>query len=273
MVSQALTLALVTAAPGLDLSTLTSLQQEHFRQAATDEYCGCTSSLTLAGCLELRPSCRLAQTVGSVLINAAKTNAPASALTKFLSQGVMGPFCTNPVAFKVDGAPRLGKAKAPITVVEFADFRCSHCRHAAPLVHKAMEVYGNKAQLFYMPISLQDNPMSLAAAEAAMAAHAQGKFWPMHAALFAREDGEFTSAVLTEIARKVGLNMKQYEADMAARKHLDVLTGFKKQALDAGLTGTPAFYVNGRVFNMDPDMFGLEPRLEMELDRDGAGCK
>jgi protein-disulfide isomerase len=273
MLLQAFALTALTAASGFDLSSLSPLQQEHFRQAAAEEYCGCTSSLTLAGCLELRPSCRLAQDVGQVLLRATQTNAPVGALTKFLSQGVMGPFCTNPVTFNVDGAPRLGKPKTPITVVEFADFRCSHCRHAAPLVHKAMDAWGNKAQLYYLPISLQDNPMSLAAAEAAMAAHAQGKFWPMHAALFAREEGDFTPTVLAEIAKKVGLNTKQFEADMSARKHLDLLTRFKKQALDAGLTGTPTFYVNGRVFNMDPDMFGLEARLEMELDREGAGCK
>src|SRR4051812_6230869 len=97
MLLHPLLLTALCAAPGFDLSALTPPQQEHFRQAAAEEYCGCTSSLTLAGCLDLRPTCRLARDVGQVLVRAVQANAPVSALSKFLSQGVMGPFCTNPV--------------------------------------------------------------------------------------------------------------------------------------------------------------------------------
>lgn len=264
---------LAASAPGLDLSALSPPQRDLFKEIAADEFCGCASALTLSGCLDLRPTCRLSVDVGEVLKRAVQTGAPKNVLQEFLSKDVMGPYCSVVRSFTFDGAPRKGNAKAPLTVVEFADFRCSHCRHAVPSVHKAMDAYKDKAQLIYVPVALQDAEPSLLAAEAAMAANAQGKFWPMHSALFAREEGDFDVTNLRETAKKVGLNLKQYDKDMAAHKYRDQLAAWKKQAIDAGLTGTPTFFVNGRRFEMQPEIFPLESRIAMELDRDQGNCK
>ena len=258
-----------------DAARLSPVQQETFQRVATQEFCGCESALTLAGCLEKRPNCRLATQLGQVLVRGLEAGASGSQLEGLMSQEALGPYCAPPIALQTDGAPRKGKAKgATITVVEFADFRCTHCREAVPMVHKAVQDYGNKVQLFYMPISLQDAEESIAAGEAALSANAQGKFWEMHGALFAREQGDFTPAVLSEIAKKVGLNMKQFDKDMASHRFRDTLTKWRKMALDAGLQGTPAFFINGHHFNPIGDVLTLEHRLDMELERGNqTDCK
>jgi protein-disulfide isomerase len=269
-----LTLSLTASEPSsVDLSALSGQQRDVFQDVAKNEFCGCASALTLAGCLALRPTCRLSADVGDILRRAVQTGAPKTPLANFLSKDVMGPYCSVVRNFKLDGAAREGNPKAPVTVLEFADFRCGHCRHAVPLVHKAIDSYKDKAQLIYVPVALQDAEPSLLAAEAAMAANAQGKFWPMHAALFAREEGDFTLETLRQIAKKVGLSMPQFDKDMLAHSYRELLSGLKKQAVDAGLVGTPMFFVNGRQFNMQPDIFTLEHRIQMELDRDKGNCK
>lgn len=257
-----------------DAARLSPMQQETFQRVATQEFCGCESALTLAGCLDKRPNCRLATQLGQVLVRGLEAGASGPQLEGLMSQEALGPYCAPAIALQTDGAPRKGKAKgAPITIVEFADFRCTHCREAVPMVHKVVQDYANKVQLIYMPISLQDAEESIAAGEAALAANTQGKFWEMHAALFAREQGDFTPAVLSEIAKKVGLNIKQFDKEMASHRHRDTLAKWRKMALDAGLQGTPAFFINGRRFTPIGNVFTLEHRLDMEAERSQTECK
>lgn len=266
-------LAALAAAAGPDVNTLTPAQRSVFDSVATDEFCGCDSALTLKGCLAERPTCALAQDVGQVLFNLTRMNAPKQAVASFVSQAVLGPFCSLPVTVDVAGAPRKGSAKAPLQVVEMADFRCLHCRHAVPVVHEALAAFGDQVSLVYLPIVLQPNSPSQLAAEAAMAAHAQGKFWPMHKALFAHEAGEYTAQVLRHAAQEVGLNMKRYDKEMAEHTHAPVLASFMERFTKLGLDGTPAFFVNGRRTEMEPTAFPLKARLQMELDRSVGNCK
>lgn len=256
-----------------DLKVLSASERERFDQVAADEYCSCTSSLTLAGCLANRPTCQIAQDVAQILARAAARHVPAKAMSAFASQAIVGPFCGPATTFKLDKAPRLGPKGAPITVVEFADFRCTHCRHAVPVVHETLKLFKNKVQLIYAPMVLDENSPSLPAAEASMAAAAQNKFWPMHQALFAREAGDFDAQTLLAAAKSAGLNIKRYEADMASHKHRETLLSFSKEALAAGLTGTPLFFINGRRYEFEPEIFPLADRIQMELDRNVGQCE
>lgn len=266
-------LTLLNASPQIDLSALTSAQRDVFQQVASEEFCGCTSPLTLAGCLERKPQCRIAVDLGQMVARAARAGALSPAILGYLSQGVLGPMCSAPQIDKLQGAPQKGKDNAPVTITEFADFRCSHCREAVPMVHKALRAYSSKVRLVYVPLVLQDNPLGFAAAEAALAAHAQGKFWEMHAALFAREDGNFEPGVLADLAKKIGLNTKQFAKDMETHRFRDQVLAYKKTANAAGIDGTPAFFINGRRFAPLPGVCSLEERFELELDHDGTGCQ
>lgn len=275
MLLSTLFFAAVAAAP-FELKALDALpakERETFAQVAGEEFCGCDSALTLQGCLSSRPSCQLAFELGDVLLRATRTGAPRQSVAAFMSQGVLGPYCSLPQNVDVTHAPRKGPANAPLQVVEFADFRCTHCRQAMPLVHAAIDKLQGKASLVYMPIALVDPSPSSAAGEAALAAHAQGKFWPMHKLLFAREAGDYTPEVLRGAAKAAGLDLKRFDADMAGHVHQAQLKAFRARFIALGLDGTPAMFVNGRRFDIEPNIFSLEDRLALEMSRNVGDCK
>ena len=82
--------------------------------------------------------------------------------------------------------PSKGEASAPITIVEFSDFECPYCVRAEEAVNKVMEVYKGKVRLVSATIRWSSTPTPKAS-EAALCAGDQGKYWEMHAKLFANQ--------------------------------------------------------------------------------------
>jgi thiol-disulfide isomerase/thioredoxin len=154
------------ASSRVDLSTLTPAQRATYNKVATEEFCSCDSSLTISGCLATRPKCRIAERLAELVKRGCIAGANSDELLAFLSHNVMGPFCRNPVALPLTQAPQTGASDAPVTLIEFADFRCSHCRAAAPKVHAVLDSYGKKRVKFvFVPFPLQDHPSSVLAAK------------------------------------------------------------------------------------------------------------
>lgn len=255
----------------VDISSLTASQQRVFAQVTQEEFCGCDSAMTLAGCLELRPDCKLAQNLAKVVRKGVEANTTAEEMLAYMSSSVMGPICAAPKTISVTGAPQKGVDTAPVTLIEFADFRCTHCRKAMPAVQQALSALGKSVKFIFIPFPLQ--PASMPAAEAAMAAHAQGKFWEMYTLLFQYEGYEYSAALLSEYAKKIGLNMKQFEDDLKKGKYRDKINAFRQAGMAAGVEGTPSFFVNGRRYEMDTVLFGLIDRLTLEVTRNQGKCQ
>ncbi len=259
-----------------DLSELTPAQQGVFKAVVQEEYCSCNSSLTLAGCFASRPNCPLAEDLAEVVRVSAAADVSRDDLLLFMSEHVMGPYCKKANTFNTAGAPSKGATaeKAEHTVVEFADFRCSHCRAAAPNVKKTAAMARNKNVRFvFMPFPLQDNPESVAAAEAALAGQAQGKFWPMHDQLFALQDRGFTSADIRYAATRAGLDMKRFDAAMRAHTYRAQVMKYKAEGNKVGIQGTPAFYIDGRLYRFDPVVVTFNKRFMMEKHRTVGQCE
>lgn len=248
-------------------------QQEIFDGVANEEFCGCDSALTLMRCLKERPQCSLAGDLAHVLVRASGSGAPRSNVSMFMSQMVLGPFCAPAQPITLEGTPRKGSAKAPLQVVEFFDYRCTHCKAAMPYVHQGLEALGKEVSLRLVPIALMEQSPSSLAAEAAMAAHAQGKFWAMHEALFAKDESILTAAGIRDVAKQVKLDMKRFDATIKAHTYAPQLKRHRDVFLGLGLDGTPAMFVNGRRFDMEPKAFDLAERLRMEQRRSGTGCQ
>src|SRR5262245_8858060 len=108
MLPHPLVAALALAAPGVDLSELSSDQQRVFESVAAEEFCNCGSALTLAGCLELRPDCKVAGHLGRMVARMAAAGVTSDEILAYLSDRVMGPFCSVTSRFDVEGAPSKG---------------------------------------------------------------------------------------------------------------------------------------------------------------------
>jgi Na+/H+ antiporter NhaA len=139
-----------------------------------------------------------------------------------------------------------GNPDAPVTLVEYGDFECPYCGHAAPTIAKLLEHFPDELRYVWRHLPLTDvHPSAQMAAEAAEAAAAQGRFWEMHDRLLEHQD-ELAPIDLYRHAGALGLDLEQFKEDvwkrrMAARVAEDV------QSADAsGVSGTPTFFINGR---------------------------
>src|SRR5262249_8979460 len=151
-----------------------------------------------------------------------------------------------------------------ITIVEFSDFECPYCSKAAVKVEAALRAYPNDVRLVYKQFPLPDHPHAAMAAQAALAAHAQDKFWPMHDKLFANFR-RLSEETIREIATEVGLDMVKFEAD---RKSAQVKKIVDKDIADGDhveVRGTPTFFINGKRYNGPMEMAVLKPLLDAEL--------
>jgi len=174
------------------------------------------------------------------------------------------------VEVAVGSTPFQGKDKAPITIIEFSDYECPYCKKAEPTIEEVIKVYGDKVRLAYRNYPLPFHKSAKPAAIAALCANEQGKFWPMHDKLMAATD--LTPANMQQIATAVGLDRKKFddcvkdgdkfEADIQK----DLAAG---QA--AGVNGTPAFFINGRLLDGAQPIEKFKEVIDEELENAGQG--
>jgi protein-disulfide isomerase len=142
----------------------------------------------------------------------------------------------------------LGPEDAPVTLVEYGDFQCPHCRAAHFYLKNVMATMGDDMRFVFrhMPLS-QIHPMAQPAAEAAEAAGAQGKFWPMHDAIYENQD-LLSPALLTRLGERLGLDMQRFVDDVNAHRFLPKVKDYFMSAVRSGAAGTPTFFINGEQY-------------------------
>ena len=140
-------------------------------------------------------------------------------------------------------APADGPAEAPITIVTWSDFACGHCYRVQPTLDALNKLYPEQLRWVHRTLPLDDDDTT--AAEASLAAAAQGRYRPMSDRLYAM-GGRVDRAAVELIARELGLDMVRFRADLDARTHRDAIAADVVEARRLGVTGTPTFFINGR---------------------------
>jgi protein-disulfide isomerase len=142
-------------------------------------------------------------------------------------------------------SPAKGPENAPIEIVEFSDFQCPYCLAANPTVKRVLETYGDRVRFVYRNYPLPNHPQARPAAEAAQCANAQGRFWLYHDRLFANPS-KLTEGDLKRTAAELGLDTARFNACFDSHQFKDVIDADVQAGQDAGVSGTPAFFINGR---------------------------
>lgn len=157
------------------------------------------------------------------------------------------------VIARADAGRSKGPESAQVTIVEVSDFQCPYCREFATSTYPRIDsayVRTGKARMVYMNLPLSMHSNAFPAAEAAMCAGAQGKFWQMHDRLFAtqREWSAETDAVqrFERMAQALQLDMAAYGDCTAADRTAPIIINDAMQAAEAGIRGTPAFILVSR---------------------------
>src|SRR5438128_7028564 len=190
-------------------------------------------------------------------------------LQSLRSQATMVIRLQAPPVFKaevgVEGAPFLGPAAAPVTIVEFSDFQCPFCKQVVPTLTQVRSRYGEKVKLVYRDFPIDGlHPQARKAAEAARCAQDQGKFWDYHDVLFASPP-QAAADDLRRYAEPVGLDVPTFERCVSAGTHRDRVQRDIDEGTRLGLNGTPAFFINGEFVSGAQPLESFARVIEREL--------
>ena len=161
-----------------------------------------------------------------------------------------------------------GPADAPITIVEFADFECGFCSRAGSVLDQVVARFPGKIRIVYRDFPLSFHPNAKPAAIAARCAGAQGKFWEMHDALFAQQGGLGEALYLSE-ARRLGLDLEPFESCLRTPATGAAVDQDFREGQQVGVSGTPAFFINGIELSgaQPPEAFEEIIRRELAASR------
>ena len=138
-----------------------------------------------------------------------------------------------------------GPADALITVIEFSEFQCPFCSRVNPTIAQVNKTYGKDVRVVFKHNPLPFHKDAPLAAEAALAANAQGKGWEMHDKLFQNQK-QLKRESLNAYAKELGLNVAKFGADLDSGKFKAQIKADQALARQIGASGTPHFFVNGR---------------------------
>jgi len=141
-------------------------------------------------------------------------------------------------------APAFGPASSKVTLVEFSDFQCPFCSKAATVVQQIKSKYGTKVRFVYRQFPLSFHQNARPAAQAALAAHAQGKFWEYHDKLFANQTA-LERGSLEQYAKELGLNMTRFKKALDDKEFEKKVDSDLKLGGDVAVQGTPTVFLNG----------------------------
>jgi len=159
----------------------------------------------------------------------------------------------------------VGKADAPITLVEFGDYESEACAKANMAVTKILENYPNEVKFVFRHFPLlKVHQKAHKAAEASLAAAQEGKFWEMHNELFANRHS-LGIISLKSHAREVGVTSKRILDDLISSFFGVYVQDDLKEGKNLGIIEVPTFFINGKLFTGEPVFAALNLAIEQKL--------
>ena len=159
----------------------------------------------------------------------------------------------------------VGALDTRVTVIEYGDFECPICAAAEPAVRQMLKLYGGNIRFVFRHFPLEDaHPHALLAAEAAEAAGAQGKFWPMHDLLLANTS-QLARHHLEAYAARIDLDLVRFRADLDDEVYRQRVREHQAGGRSSHLRATPTFFVDGVVQDISGGMRDLFGAIEAAL--------
>jgi protein-disulfide isomerase len=148
------------------------------------------------------------------------------------------------------GNPWKGNQNAKVVIQEFSDYQCPFCSRVEDQVKEIMKNYGDKVKFVWRDKPLPMHPEAPLAAQAAREAFKQkgpDAFWKMHDKLYEaqKKEGGLKREALDGYAKEMGLDMDKWKTALDTNAHKAAVDADDKAGTDAGITGTPAFIING----------------------------
>ena len=247
---------------GVDTSMLTPREKKEWAAYVNEFLAPCSNTpVSVAQCVKEKRACdKCAPAAKYILRSVRDGEAREQVETSFKNR-----FDAAKIkSVNIDESPSRGPENASVVMVEFADFECPHCGLMAPRLDKAVDDRPNDVRFVYKFMPLKGHTHAEPAARAAIAAHRQGKFWPMHHKIYSHQSN-LEQADLDSYARDLGLDITRFHADMQSKETTDRLERDRKAADALEVKGTPTIYINGREYDPQQDLsewFALELAMQ-----------
>jgi protein-disulfide isomerase len=167
-----------------------------------------------------------------------------------------------------EGSPTRGPLNAPVVLVEFTDFQCPYCTRVQPTLNQIFERYEGQIVHVFKNLPLPNHAQAPLAAEAALCAQDQGKFWPYHDWLFANQRSLSRESMLAQ-AGEMDIDSELFVACIDQKTYAEKVRADSREARSFGITGTPGFLINGRVISGAQPLETFEAIINEELERKG----
>jgi protein-disulfide isomerase len=169
----------------------------------------------------------------------------------------------------VGASPWKGAEHAKVTIVEFSDFQCPFCSRVGPTMQRILSEFSGQVKIAFKhnPLSFHQNAQG--AAEAAMAAAEQGKFWEYHDKLFANQ-AALQRSDLERYAQDLGLDLNRFKQALDSGKFKLAVSADQRLAQQIGADGTPSFFVNGRLLAGAMPFDSFKTLIQSEISRADA---
>lgn len=188
------------------------------------------------------------------------------------STGALGSAVSDMALLLPQDRPTAGPAEAKVTIVEFADFQCPACGAAYPVLQSVREAYPEDVRLVFRHFPLiEAHAHAQAAAEAAEAARAQGKFWEMYDRLFTEQErwsklsDQEVQTTFEQYAQALSLDMERFKKELAEHMHAARPKEDRADGTALGVRGTPTLFINGHLYNGQVAFAALKAVIDAEL--------
>jgi protein-disulfide isomerase len=248
-----------TPPPGIDVSKLDDFQKKVFFRIVNTEpsICGQAQSLIASAKKDCRRSFNAMHYVGK-LVEQGFTDSEVSE--------AIGKRYRNAEVKKIDvsEAPMKGNPAAKVTLIEFADYECPHCKRLQPVLRQIVDEFHNDVKVYFKHYPLPQHTNARLAAEAAVAANKQGKFWAYQDKLWDNQD-DLSPALIEKLAKDAGLDVAKFRQDLASDAVKSRVQKDRTEGEAIGIQATPTLYIDGREYTDPKDTESLREWIKEEL--------
>lgn len=171
------------------------------------------------------------------------------------------------IPVSAEGAFAQGPKDAPVTIVEFSDFQCPYCSRVIATLKEVVRLYPQQVRLAFRDFPIAGlHPKASKAAEAARCAGEKGKFWEYHDLLF-ESQAQATTADFKRFAEKLKLDANSFAICLDSGRHTAAVAADVQEGTRLGITGTPTFFINGRLVVGALPLEAFQRIIERELRR------
>ncbi|HXU80892.1 MAG TPA: thioredoxin domain-containing protein [Polyangia bacterium] len=252
-----------TPPPGIDLSALDEFERKVFFRVLNKEPSACGKAHSLIHSLKNDPGCRKSVYAARYVVKLVDSGFTDSEVSEKLQKRFRGGPRKN---IDIADAPMKGNPSGRVTLIEFVDYECPHCKRVQPVMRQAVDEFKNDLRVYFKHYPLPSHPNARLAAEAAVAAQKQGKFWPYNDGVWAHSEG-LTPAVLEQIAKDVGLDVEKWRKDLDSDEVRQRVQKDRSDGEALSIQATPTIYLNGREYTDPRDIDSLRDWVNEELGK------